>query len=281
MMSEEGLEDLAASIKLLGILEPLLVTPCNFARATGRIPPNPEDYDGQLEDVAGYEIIDGHRRYVAAGMVGLAELACLVFEHAEQAKYAMMLHANVCREDVTPAEEGWQFLTLAEKHHWSLAELVRFFRKSESYINERTDLVQKDPAVAQAVAERKITLAQAKVINLAKQPERIAYLLDQAVTNGATARNLRVFLESYRAQDQVSLGLPAPHTPPEQVPPPANAEKVCIWCSEATHQEHMKEVQVHWFHKRDLERLLEQVGLRRPTPPPEAPAGESAEPAAS
>ncbi len=243
-MSEAGLEDLASSIKLLGILEPLLVTHSDSI----------------------YEIIDGHRRYLSAGMCGVTELPCMVFENAEEAKWAMMLHANVCREDVTPAEEGWQFLTLAEEKSWSMPDLMRFFRRSENYINDRVDLVRGDERVVKAVAARDIGFTVAKEILRVKEHDRRTYLLDQAVVHGATARTIRVMAEDYKAQDNVSLGLPAPHTPTEHIGAVDRELPSCLWCQEDTEPEHMREVKIHWYHLRDLTKLLETVGVRKPLP---------------
>ncbi len=240
-MSEAGLEDLASSLKLLGILEPLLVTHSDSI----------------------YEIIDGHRRYLAAGLAGVTELPCMVFENAEEAKWAMMLHANVCREDVTPAEEGWQFLTLAEQKAWSMPDLMRFFRRSENYINDRVELVRGDERVVKAVAEREIGFTVAKEILRVKDHGRRTYLLDQAVVHGATAKTIRVMVEDYKAQDNVSLGLPAPHTPTEHIGAVDRESPRCLWCEEENEPEHMREVKIHWYHLRDLTKLLENVGVHR------------------
>ncbi len=265
-MNEAALEDLAASIKLLGILEPLLVTVTKHMVEAQSLPQSRASDPGVFVEVEGYEIIDGHRRYLAAGMVGVTELPCMVFPDAEEAKWAMMLHANVCREDVTPAEEGWQFLTLAEKKSWSMPDLMRFFRRSENYINDRVDLVRGDERVVKAVAERQIGFTVAKEILRVKEPERRTYLLDQAAVHGATARTIKTMIESYKAQDNVAVGLPAPHTPTEHIGAVDRESPTCLWCQEENAPEHMREVKIHWYHLRDLTKLLEELGQRRSAP---------------
>ncbi len=276
-MNEAALEDLAASIKLLGILEPLLVAPAPYVSPYTESGPEPLINQGLGAARGHYEIIDGHRRYLAAGMVGVTELPCMVFPDAEEAKWAMMLHANVCREDVTPAEEGWQFLTLAEKKGWSMPDLMRFFRRSENYINDRVDLVRGDECVVMAVAAREIGFTVAKEILRVKEPGRRTYLLDQAVVHGATARTIKTMIESYKAQDNVAVGLPAPHTPTEHIGAVDRESPKCLWCQEETEPEHMREVKVHWYHLRDLTKLLEELGLRRGAPAqPVYPAPDTA-----
>ncbi len=66
----------------------------------------------------------------------------------------MMMDATACHEDFTPAEEGQQFVELAERHGWTMAELCKQFRKSESYINSRVVIATKDAHVRDAVNEQ-------------------------------------------------------------------------------------------------------------------------------
>ena len=139
-MDEQKLNDLAGDIRLRGILLNLLVVPAGD----------------------GYEIIDGHRRFLAARMVGLAEAPCMVHERNEALNAGAMLVANILREDVTAAEEGWYFLELVERHHWTEEALCQTLGRSADYIAERIALVRKDPEVAGANAERKIEYSVAR-----------------------------------------------------------------------------------------------------------------------
>ncbi|MCK2125714.1 ParB/RepB/Spo0J family partition protein [Thauera aromatica] len=84
-MDPGSLEELAASIKLQGVMQPILVRP--------------------VDDDA-YEIIAGERRWRAAQIAGLAEVPCLVREIPDEAALAMSLIENIQREDLNPLEEA-------------------------------------------------------------------------------------------------------------------------------------------------------------------------------
>ncbi len=84
-MDPGSLEDLAASIKAQGIMQPILVRPLDHAR---------------------YEIIAGERRWRAAGIADLDMVPCLVREIPDEAALAMSLIENIQREDLNPLEEA-------------------------------------------------------------------------------------------------------------------------------------------------------------------------------
>ena len=84
-MDPGSLEELAASIKAQGVMQPIMVRPVG-------------------EDA--FEIIAGERRWRAAQIAGLAEVPCLVREIPDEAALAMSLIENIQREDLNPLEEA-------------------------------------------------------------------------------------------------------------------------------------------------------------------------------
>jgi ParB family chromosome partitioning protein len=90
-MDEGGLQELAASIKTQGIMQPILVRPVGTDTLTGLVK---------------YEIIAGERRFRAAQIAGLEQLPVLVRDVDDQAAAAMALIENIQREDLNPLEEA-------------------------------------------------------------------------------------------------------------------------------------------------------------------------------
>ncbi|HEY8102030.1 MAG TPA: ParB/RepB/Spo0J family partition protein [Burkholderiaceae bacterium] len=88
-MDEGALNELAASIKAQGLMQPILVRP--IVRSNGG---------------ASYEIIAGERRFRAAQLAGLTEVPVLVKDVDDQAAAAMALIENIQREDLNPLEEA-------------------------------------------------------------------------------------------------------------------------------------------------------------------------------
>ena len=84
-MDPGSLEELAASIKAQGIMQPIMVRPVGAET---------------------YEIIAGERRWRASQIAGLVQVPCLVREIADEAALAMSLIENIQREDLNPLEEA-------------------------------------------------------------------------------------------------------------------------------------------------------------------------------
>ncbi len=105
-MDEQALNELAASIRAQGLMQPLLVRPLGREQ---------------------YELIAGERRWRAAQIAGLAEVPVLVREVADSAALAMALIENIQREDLNPIEEAGGLQRLVEEFrmtHEQAAEAV-------------------------------------------------------------------------------------------------------------------------------------------------------------
>lgn len=261
-MGDEPMEALTESIRELGILMPILVSPI-FAASTGDECLTPDPTLGeQGREPAAYEIIDGHRRFYASGLVGLEQVPVMIFENADAARHAIMLHANVCREDVTPYEEGVQFLELAVKHQWSMDDLVRFFRKSENYINDRIDVVRKDQRVADCLRDRTINLGQAKEILKCDDPNFRLALLEQAAVHGATIQSLKVMRHNRLSEERAAQGELPVNASPQFIPGAVIDQEKCVWCDEVPEPGNTVRIVVHNHHQKDLEYVCKRVGLR-------------------
>lgn len=263
-MDQGRLDSLAASIRRYGIILPLAV--CEVEYDADHELSRRLQIDERKEGLRAkrLEIIDGHRRFVAAGMAALEEVPVIVFASVEEAKFGMMLDTNVEREDITAAEEGAQFLEVAEKRGWSIAEICRHFGKSEDYINQRVGLVQKFSDLIAPVAERRITWAQAKAMMRCSDPQYRAYMVDQADTHGASARTLTYMVDQWKTALALQQGAMPLHTPEHGQPAVVQSNPKCLWCDRDDDPANIVPVNVHSYHKRDLETFLESVGVSRP-----------------
>jgi ParB/RepB/Spo0J family partition protein len=261
-MQDGPMDELCESIKGLGIIHPLAVLPrWGDGPQEWRLEPDKKLGDDAKQPDA-YEIVDGHRRYVAAERTGLDVLPVMVFEDAEAAKYAIMLHANVCREDVTPFEEGVQFLELATKYEWSMDQLRSFFHKSEDYINDRVEVVRKDQAVAAALRDRLITLGQAKEILKCADPAYRVGLLEQASVHGATIGGLREMRRQHDREVAAAQGELPINASPQFVPEGIFPDAECIWCGRGDDPHNIVRIPVHQYHQADLKAAIDTIGLK-------------------
>jgi ParB family chromosome partitioning protein len=106
--------ELAASIRKVGLLQPLLVTP-----------------DGN----AGYLVLAGQRRLAAAKEVGLARVPCVVRRMDEREREVAMLVENVHRLDLTPLEQATVYVRLMKLYGLSQYEVGEAVGKSQTHIS--------------------------------------------------------------------------------------------------------------------------------------------------
>ncbi len=236
-----ALEELADSVKTKGILEPLLV----------------------LEKDGRFEIMAGHRRYKAAQMAYLQTVPCLVHKPGEIDPEMVMLEENLCREDVTAAEQGWWILQLVEKKGYTMDQLRTRFRRSEDWINERVRLVQTDAVVARAVAEREIGMSIAKELLRVTEEKSRHYFLQQAITHGANAKTVNFWVDQWKRDQerQTSLGATVNQgTPTTPLAAPDNTPH-CILCGMRDAPQNLVQVLVHFYHWNPVKKFLRDSGV--------------------
>lgn len=117
-INQQSIESLAESIRLQGILEPLIV------RLSGNK----------------YEIVCGERRYRAADVAKVTEVPCLVRNLSDDQVLDIQIHENLHREDVHPMEEAYGYQVLKEKLNCDAKELAQRVAKSEGYVLNRLKL---------------------------------------------------------------------------------------------------------------------------------------------
>ena len=125
----QPLEELAASIKANGVIQPIVVRKLPEAEPSG----------------ARYEIIAGERRWQAAKLAGLADIPAIVRELSDREASAVALIENIQREDLNPLEEARALTRLIEEFgltHSQAAEAVGRSRAAVSNLLRLTELAE-------------------------------------------------------------------------------------------------------------------------------------------
>lgn len=138
---ELALEDLTASIKEHGILQPIVVTP----------------HRGK------FQIVAGERRYRAALKAGLAKLPALVRTLTDQHKLELSLIENIQRRDLNPLETATAYLKLRDQFNLTLDQIGgRVGGKSVSAISNTLRLLRLPEVVREAIIDGKLSEGQAR-----------------------------------------------------------------------------------------------------------------------
>jgi ParB family chromosome partitioning protein len=153
---ESELQDLAASIREKGVLQPIL-----------------------LRAVAGrsynYEIVAGERRFRASKLAGLTEIPAVVKKLDDNNAMEIALIENVQRENLDPVEEAAAYKNLIEKCNYDMADVSRLIGKSDSYIRNSMRLLDLPETVRQMVTNGELSASHARTIAVAENPEKLAH----------------------------------------------------------------------------------------------------------
>lgn len=131
---DASINELAASIESVGIIEPLVV------RQGSSVSDRPNGKNNGFEIDTILEIVCGERRYKAAVKAGLNQLPCIVRELTDEQVLDIQIHENLHREDVAPMDEAFGYKFLQDKLGCGLKELSLRVGKSEAFILNRLKL---------------------------------------------------------------------------------------------------------------------------------------------
>ncbi len=165
-MPEAELAELSESIKVQGILQPILVRP--HPTEAGR-----------------YQIIAGERRWRASGLAGLHEVPVYVRALSDSDVAAAALVENLQRQDLNPIEEAEGLRRLIEDFNFTHEAMGHAISKSRSHISNMLRLLNLPPEVQTNVREGKLTYAHART--LLKHPDP-ASIMPKVINRGLSVR---------------------------------------------------------------------------------------------
>ncbi len=257
------LEELAESIRLKGVLEPLLVKEVHMPRTSGHGDGEQGRASSTPPSPIRYRVMAGHRRLLAARIAFLHTVPCLVYPADYDEEDMVMLEENMHREDVTAAEQGYWILTLVEKKKYSMPQLMQVFRRSEAWINERVDLVQTDAEISAAVCERKVSFGVAKQLLRVKEEEHRHYYLGEAVRLELSAASLQYMIDNYKRDQERGQTFASSSVTGSERAAPAGIESGphCVLCGTRDSSQNMVQVLAHYYHLNPIKKLLRDQGI--------------------
>ena len=164
--NETQLQELSESIRLNGILQPLLVR----------------------KDKDGYEIIAGERRYQAAKIAGLTELPVIVKDVDDQQVLELALIENLQRSDLNPIEEAKGYRQLIKASGMTQEALSKAVSKSRSAITNSLRLLDLPEVIQDMLFEGKLTAGHARAILAVPYEDGRIKLAEKVVADGLSVR---------------------------------------------------------------------------------------------
>ena len=187
----DALEELAASVRARGVIQPLIVRP--------------------MPDRAGhYEIVAGERRWRASQMAQLHEIPVIIRDFSDTEVLEVAIVENIQRADLNPLEEAQGYRQLMERFGHTQERLASALGKSRSHIANLLRLLQLPEEVQAHLREGRLTAGHARTLVTAPDP-------------GALARQIIEKGLSVRAAEALARG-PAPTAPARRPSPERDAD---------------------------------------------------------
>jgi ParB family chromosome partitioning protein len=148
-MRPETLTELAESIKVQGVIQPIVVRPVG----------EPDDRGTQR-----YEIIAGERRWRAAQQAGLREIPAVIRHVSDEAAIAMALIENIQREDLNPLEEGRALERLILEFGLTHQQAADAVGRSRAAVSNLLRLLELPPEVCERLEKRELEMGHARAL---------------------------------------------------------------------------------------------------------------------
>ena len=170
---EDELDELAASIRERGVIQPVIVRP---------VP--------RVADA--YEIIAGERRWRAAQRAGLHDIPIVVIDVSDREALELAIVENVQRADLNALEEANGYAQLGADYKYSHADIARIVGKSRSHVANTLRLIGLPEHSRALLAAGKITAGHARALLALADPDAVA---DRIVARGLSVRDVERLAE--------------------------------------------------------------------------------------
>ena len=163
---EEKLQELAASIKEFGVVQPVVV------RKKGR----------------SYELVAGERRLRAAGLAGLTKVTAIVKDYDDAKMMEIALIENIQRHDLNPIEEAQGLRRLMQEFKLTQEQTAEKVGRSRSAVTNILRLLNLPEQVQKQIINGVLTMGQAKQLLGLPKPEQMCEVAEAIIANGWSSR---------------------------------------------------------------------------------------------
>lgn len=231
-----GVAELAESIREVGLIQPIVVRPV-----------------GEV-----FEVIAGHRRLLACRSIPLDPVPCAVLDGASDGDtMAARLHENLYRQDMTPVEEAVTYAELFE-HLGDVDKVASMVHRSRDVVERRLALLSGDELVRTALHEKKISAGVAEELNKIAHEQSRRYLLEHAISDGATVSKVREWRRSFVLGEVAPVPAPEGEQPAGPVAAGLADPNRCWLCGSDEDQHDLRVRLVHQSCERVARRMSEQ-----------------------
>ncbi len=171
-MRQDSLEDLANSIRVQGVVQPIVARPISKKGDTQR-----------------YEIVAGERRWRAAQIAGLAEIPAVIRNVPDESAIAMALIENIQRENLNPLEEARALDRLIREFDLTHAEAAKAVGRSRASVSNLLRLLDLSEKVKPLLEDRRLEMGHARALLAVTNATQQFDAARQVVRKGLSVRD--------------------------------------------------------------------------------------------
>ncbi len=238
VFNKEALETLASSIRLYGVIQPVVV---------------------QKKEAGRYELIAGERRLRAAKLCGLLTIPAVVRTFAPDTAAEIALIENLQREDLDAIEEGAAYQMLIEEFHLTQEQAAEKVGKSRAHVANMMRLLQLPDEIKQCITEGRLSMGQARPLlrltDATQQHDAAIYIMDHELS----ARQVEAYVKKMLTETEKPKEMPEPDAYLEAV---QDRMKMHLGTSVAIRMGRNKKkgkIEITFTSEDELERLLHML----------------------
>ena len=173
IFDQESLDELAESIKMYGVIQPIVVT-------------EKEGY---------FSIVAGERRWRAAKIAGLTEIPAIIRDNDDKKNKEISLIENIQREDLNPVDKALGMKSLMEEYHLKQEEIAKILGKSRSGIANTVRILNLSPEVLELAKEGKLTEGHCRQLLMEPDPAKQYSLAIRIINNNQSCRQIEARIQ--------------------------------------------------------------------------------------
>ncbi len=170
--SKETISELAETIKLHGIIQPIVVK--------------------KTDD--GYELVSGERRFRASKEAGFHKIPAIIKNYSDKESLEIAIIENIQRENLNPIEEAEAYQVLIEKNGLKITELALRVGKNRSTISNMIRILQLPDSVKDLIKQGKISEGHARPLLSIGDKEKLEAYAQQIAEKGTTVREVEEYV---------------------------------------------------------------------------------------
>lgn len=237
--SEEALQELTASIREHGIVQPLIVR----------------------KTIHGYEIVAGERRFRAAKLAKLGQVPVVVKEFSDKQVMEIALIENLQREDLNPMEVANAYQKLMQEFALTQEELASKVGKSRPHITNFLRLLQLPVRLREDVSRGTLSMGHARALLAVKNPDEQLKLAKKVKSEAASVRQLEEWIATLNKQKTASGKVKKTAVRDLTFKRYEDELRTILGTSVRIQQGKRKgKIEIEYYSRSDLERLVELLG---------------------